>query len=113
MFKRYTFLWLKSALVRELKTIVQCFLSLLIGSNIVYVPIRFYIWVPLLAGLCSMIMSIIFGLPEARADGVLQIDTNNQEKDIYRLSLDGDLTDLPKKKIVILSVDAKADLSHK
>jgi len=57
-------------------------------------------------------MSIIFGLPESHTDGVLQIDTNNQEKDIYRLSLDGDITNLPKKKIIILSVDAKADLSH-
>ena len=112
MLKRYTFLWVKSAFVRELKTIVQCFLALLIGSNIVYVPTRFYIWLPLLAGLCSLIMSIIFGLPESHTDGVLQIDTNNQEKDIYRLSLDGDITNLPKKKIIILSVDAKADLSH-
>lgn len=46
-------------------------------------------------------------------DGTLQIDTKNPEKDVYRLSLDGDITELPKKKIVILLVDAKADLSQK
>lgn len=45
-------------------------------------------------------------------DGVLKIDTNNYQKDIYRLDFDNPLEELKDKTKVTLSVDAKADLSR-
>lgn len=44
--------------------------------------------------------------------GVIKIDHNNPDKDIYRLELK-ELDDLPKQKYIVLKVDNNADLSQK
>ena len=43
--------------------------------------------------------------------GTLKIDRHDPEKDVYRLEIDN-LDDLSKKKIVVLKVDTKANLSQ-
>ena len=42
-----------------------------------------------------------------------RIDTSNPEQDVYRFDVHGELTNVPKKKWIIVSVDANADLSQK
>lgn len=49
----------------------------------------------------------------AGTDGVLQIDSSNPEKDIYRLVLNDQIADLSKKKIVTFKVDNNVNLSQK
>lgn len=46
-------------------------------------------------------------------DGTLRIDTGDSAKDIYRLTINGNLTDVSAKKTITLTVDPKADLSQK
>lgn len=46
----------------------------------------------------------------ANTDGVLQIDSSNAEKDIYRLQLNGDLGQLSEKTKVTFNVDPHAKL---
>lgn len=46
------------------------------------------------------------------AFGTLRIDRSNPDKDIYRYDIRGDITDLPKKKKIVLRIDPNADLSQ-
>lgn len=46
-----------------------------------------------------------------RTFGTLRIDHSNPDKDKYKIEIE-DLSNLHKKKRVILKVDSKADLSH-
>lgn len=48
-----------------------------------------------------------------KRDGTLKIDHSNPKKDVYRLELDCEVEDLPKKKYVVLKVVNGADLSLK
>lgn len=65
----------------------------------------------------SFILGAIFGLVVActwivvHTMGKLKIDHSNPEKDLYRLELD-DLDKLSKKKIIVLKLDHKANLSQ-
>lgn len=65
----------------------------------------------------SFILGAIFGLVvtcicfATRTVGKLKIDHSNPEKDLYRLEID-DLDKLSKKKIIVLEIDHKADLSQ-
>lgn len=111
--KKYNSLWANALATRSAKTILQCLLAMVIIGLITHeINWPYIINTCLCAGLISTITSL-FGLPEAKTDGVLEIDTHDPTKDLYRLSLDGDITTLPEKKIVILSVDPKANLSQK
>lgn len=49
----------------------------------------------------------------AGTDGILQIDSSNPEKDIYRLVLNDEIADLSKKKTVTFKVDNNVSLSQK
>lgn len=44
--------------------------------------------------------------------GTFRVDKSNPDKDIYRLDI-GDLSNIHKKKTVILDIDTSADLSQK
>lgn len=44
--------------------------------------------------------------------GTLKIDTSNPEKDTWRLCFDKCIDDIPKKKRIMLKVEANADISH-
>jgi len=47
---------------------------------------------------------------DASSDGTLMIDTTSAAKDIYRLSMNGELTDLAGKTTVTFKVDPNAKL---
>lgn len=112
MSKKYTKRWFKAAFVRAVNTIIQCFLAMyLMKSLLVDVSYIYMICASLTAGVYSIFISS-FGLPESRTDGALLIDTHDPNKDVFRLSLDTDLSELPKKKQIVLVVDSKADLSQ-
>lgn len=49
---------------------------------------------------------------KSEKDGTLQIDTTDTAKDVYRLSINGDLSNLSSKKSITLSVSPGTDLSH-
>lgn len=65
----------------------------------------------------SFVLGIVFGIVIVciwfltRVVGKLKIDHSNPEKDLYRFEID-DLDKLSKKKIIVLEIDHKADLSH-
>ncbi len=65
----------------------------------------------------SFILGIVFGIVIVciwfltRVVGKLKIDHSNPEKDLYRFEID-DLDKLSKRKMVILKIDHRADLSH-
>ena len=52
-------------------------------------------------------LGVILGLSSVKyaGDGVLQIDTSNPEKDLYRLDIHTPLEELPNKKTVTLKVN--------
>ena len=111
--KYFNILWIRATIIRSIKTIVQCFLAMYLMSSIVGgISIVYIVCSSLAAGVYSIFLSS-FGIPEASIDGTFNIDTHNPEKDIYRLDLDGDLDNLQKKKIIVLSINPKADLSQK
>lgn len=112
--KKFNKLWFEASMTRLSITLIQCFIGISIISFIYKIPslYSYIIWIAPIAGILSILMSVVFGLPEASTDGTLEVDTHDPLKDIYRLHLDGDITSLPKKKIIILVVDPKADLSH-
>lgn len=58
----------------------------------------------------GLIIAVIF-VKVRTAQGVLRIDCSDPEKDRYRFDIDN-LDVLPKKKRIILKIDAKADLSQ-
>lgn len=57
----------------------------------------------------SVVVTIFWRL--RTGSGILKIDTNNPEKDIYRLEI-SDLDKLAKKKRIMLKVDTNADFSQ-
>lgn len=63
----------------------------------------------------AAIISLAAGLTclflRLRNDGVLRIDQSNPGKDVYRFDINN-LDGLSKKKILVIRVDNKADLSH-
>lgn len=65
----------------------------------------------------SFILGTMFGFVvtciwfATRTVGKLRVDHSNPEKDLYRFEID-DLDKLSKRKMVILKIDHRADLSH-
>lgn len=66
----------------------------------------------------TIFLGVILGISSAtyvksgaNTDGTLQVDISNPEKDIYRLQLNSDLSDLAYKSKISLKVDPNAKLS--
>ena len=66
----------------------------------------------------TIFLGVILGISSAtyvksgaNTDGTLQVDISNPEKDIYRLQLNSDLSDLADKSKISLKVDPNAKLS--
>lgn len=105
--------WLIAALIRALRTVAQTALGLItVGLALEETKWIYILSVAASAGIYSILTSIATGLPETSTNGTLQIDTTNDDKDIYRLDLDIDLDKLANKKNITLSVNSKADLSQ-
>ena len=64
----------------------------------------------IIGALVGSIVTIIFQRAFTKV-GTIKIDRTNPAKDVYRLEVD-DLDSLPRKKYILLKVDAKADLSQ-
>lgn len=60
----------------------------------------------------GLLVGVILKSTFVTTSGVLLIDQHNPEKDVYRFEFTESLDKIPKKKIVHLKVDAKADLSQ-
>lgn len=60
--------------------------------------------------LIGITIAVIF-VKVRTVQGVLRIDCSDPEKDRYRFDIDN-LDILPKKKSIILKIDARADLSQ-
>lgn len=77
----------KSALIRAIKTIAQSLLSTItVGqalSDINWVTI---ISISIVAGICSILTSIVTGLPEV-SDGELVIEKNEEDMPIVKLNI--------------------------
>lgn len=58
----------------------------------------------------SLITNILYLIK--RANGILQIDHSNPEKDVYRFKIDN-LDSINNKSHIVLTIDHNADLSQK
>ena len=69
------------------------------------------IWIAFLAGIAlgALISELIWNFQSAR--GTLKIDTNNPEKDVYRIDIDN-LDVLSKKKRLVCNIEKGVDLSQ-
>lgn len=67
--------------------------------------------VTIFLGVILGISSATYVKSGANTDGTLQVDMSNPEKDIYRLQLNSDLSDLADKSKISLKVDPNAKLS--
>jgi len=113
MKNRLSLAWLYAALIRAIRTVAQTALGMFtVGAAMNEVNWKYVISVALVAGIYSILTSLATNLPELGADGVLQIDTSNPAKDIYRLTLNNELESLRTKTSITLSVNASAKLSQ-
>ena len=111
MSKKYTKRWFKATVIRMYNIFAQCLGAMFIINIFFDVSLVYLLYSSFLASAISFLVSLA-GLPESRTDGALLIDTHDPNKDVFRLSLDTDLSELPNKKQIVLVVDAKADLSQ-
>lgn len=86
--------WLKSAIIRAIKTMAQTALSMItIGMAIKDVDWLQLVSISLVAGLYSILTSIATGLPEATTSGEVIVNTTaDPHSALVGLSLDGELT---------------------
>jgi hypothetical protein len=105
--------WIKAALIRAIRTMAQTALALIsVGAAINEINWAQVASVSFVAGFASILTSLATKLPEVGTDGVLEIDTANPEKDIFRINLNADPSALISKTRVTLIVDPKATLSQ-
>ena len=93
--------WIKSALIRAIKTMAQTALSMItIGMAISDVEWKQMISITLVAGLYSILTSIVTGLPEASTSGEIVINTDAEPNSaLVGMALDKELTPEVLKKI--------------
>lgn len=108
MFKTNTNIkeFIKASLIRAIWTMAQAALSMItIGMKFSEVDWRHVVSVSIVAGLYSLLKSIVVGVPEAYRDGTLQVNTSNPDKDVYRMVFDSNLEELKGKNAVTFTVD--------
>lgn len=111
MFKNNTDVkeFIKASLIRAVWTMAQVALSMItIGMKITEVDWRHIVSVSIVAGLYSLLKSIVLGVPEAYRDGTLQIDGNTYDKEVYRMIFNSELDELKNKNTVTFTVDDSA-----
>lgn len=93
--------WFKSALIRAIKTMAQTALSMItIGMAISDVDWKQLVSITLVAGLYSILTSIVTGLPEAKTSGEIIINTDAEPNSaLVGMALDKELTPEVLKKI--------------
>jgi cell division FtsZ-interacting protein ZapD len=83
----------KSALIRAIKTVAQTLLSsITVGQALSDINWITILSISVVAGICSILTSIITGLPEVETDGELTIEKNEDDIPVLKLTVD-DLKD--------------------
>ena len=83
----------KSALIRAIKTIAQTLLSTItVGQALSDINWIAILSISVVAGICSILTSIVTGLPEVETDGELTIEKNEDDIPVLKLTVD-DLKD--------------------
>lgn len=77
------------------------------------IALKIFLTIMLLLGAILRTSKASYIKSGAGTDGILQIDSSNPEKDIYRLVLNDEVADLSKKKTVTFKVDNNVNLSQK
>lgn len=104
--------WLHAAAIRAIRTMAQTALSMItLGLAITEIEWMHIVSVSIVSGVYSILTSLSTTLPEVTTDGALEIDTSG-EKDIYRLQLTSQLSDLADKHYIHLKVKPGVDLSQ-
>lgn len=79
----------KSALIRAIKTIAQTLLSTItVGQALSDINWITILSISVVAGICSILTSIVTGLPEVKNDGELILETNDDDMPVLRLKAD-------------------------
>lgn len=102
----------KNAIVRAIWTMCQVALSMItIGMGIQDIDWKNLISVTLVAGLYSLIKSVVVGMPETETDGSFIVcDDISNGKTNWILNYDGDPNDIPGKKSIRFKVTRSAAL---
>lgn len=80
--------FLKAALIRAIKTIAQTLLSsITVGQALSDISWLTIISISMVAGICSILTSIVTGLPETKTDGELIIEKNEEDLPVLRLNI--------------------------
>lgn len=78
----------KSALIRAIKTIAQTLLSsITVGQALSDINWITILSISVVAGICSILTSIITGLPEVESDGELVIEKNDDDMPVVKLNI--------------------------
>jgi len=105
MKNKITLEWLNAAITRAIKTVAQTALGMFtIGSALNENNWTYIISVSVVAGIYSILTSIVTELPEVGTDGVLQIDASNPNEFYCKMGLDVMGPALLEKKTVKLAV---------
>lgn len=103
--KKLTSTWFKAALIRAIRTFAQTAVSMIVvGMRLSEVDWTTIASVSAVAAIASLLTSLATGLPEATDDGMLVIDDNDPDSDIYTLQLNDDPAVWAQKSSVTLRV---------
>lgn len=104
--KKFTNEWVYAAIVRAIRTMAQVALSMFsVGAAINEVDWLKILSVSVVAGVYSILTSIVTTLPEVGTDGVLAIDDSDPDKTHWQLNLQTDPDKISKSGIVKFKVD--------
>lgn len=105
MKNKITLEWLNAAITRAVKTVAQTALGMFtVGLPFNEVNWKYIFSVAVVAGIYSILTSIVTELPEVGTDGVLQIDASNPNEFYCKMGLDIMGPALLEKKTVKLAV---------
>lgn len=106
MDKKLTKEWAYAAIVRAIRTMAQVALSMFsVGMAVNEVDWIKLLSVSLVAGVYSILTSVVTTLPEVGTDGVLAIDDTDPDKTHWQLSLQTDPDKISKSGVVKFKVD--------
>ena len=104
--KKFTNEWVYAAIVRAIRTMAQVALSMFsVGAAINEVDWLKILSVSVVAGVYSILTSIVTTLPEVGTDGVLAIDGSDPDKTHWQLNLQTDPDKISKSGVVKFKVD--------
>lgn len=104
--KKFTDEWVYAAIVRAIRTMAQVALSMFsVGAAINEVDWLKILSVSVVAGVYSILTSIVTTLPEVGTDGVLAIDDSDPDKTHWQLNLETDPEKIGKSGVVKFKVD--------